>query len=79
MKIISIGLIKYYKSFISSQDRPSCVFFPSCSSYGMECIERFGLIKGSIIISDRLQRCHSLGIKYYDIDSLGRASDPLRK
>jgi putative component of membrane protein insertase Oxa1/YidC/SpoIIIJ protein YidD len=57
--------IKFYQYFISSQDVPSCVFTPSCSRFAELSINRFGILKGALLTSDRLQRCHLFEDKYY--------------
>lgn len=49
-----------YKSFISSQDNPSCVFTPSCSEYAMLSIQEMGFFLGWLNTFDRLSRCHGL-------------------
>lgn len=49
-----------YKTFISSQDKPSCVFTPSCSEYALESVRQKGIIRGWVSAFDRLQRCHGL-------------------
>jgi putative membrane protein insertion efficiency factor len=35
-----------------------CRFFPSCSEYGYQAIEKYGVIKGGIMSVKRLFRCH---------------------
>lgn len=47
-----------YKAFFSSQDNPSCVFYPSCSLYSAEAFQQKGFIRGAILTFDRLSRCH---------------------
>jgi putative component of membrane protein insertase Oxa1/YidC/SpoIIIJ protein YidD len=47
-----------YKTFVSSQDQPSCVFTPSCSEYAMDAFNKKGLFLGWIYTFDRLSRCH---------------------
>ena len=37
-----------------------CVFYPSCSEYTWQAINRFGLIKGSILGAWRVVRCNPL-------------------
>lgn len=69
IKIAFLGLIKVYQKFISSQDTSVCNFTLSCSRFGMTAIDNFGLLHGILITSDRLQRCHGLGRKYYQIDN----------
>ncbi len=47
-----------YKAFFSSQDNPSCVFYPSCSSYSVQAFQQKGLFVGALFTFDRLSRCH---------------------
>ena len=49
MKIITyllIGIIKLYKLFISPLFQNSCKFEPTCSSYCIDSLKTYGLIKG---------------------------------
>ncbi len=48
----------FYKEYISSQDVDACVFYPSCSVYTMESIEKKGAVKGLLEGIDRMLRCH---------------------
>jgi len=58
-----------YKTFLSSQDRPSCIFTPSCSEYAMQSIEKKGLFLGWMSAFDRLSRCHGLvNHRHYPFD-----------
>jgi putative component of membrane protein insertase Oxa1/YidC/SpoIIIJ protein YidD len=57
--LASLGFF-FYKSFISSQDNPTCVFTPSCSEYAMLSIQKLGFFKGWLNAFDRLSRCHGL-------------------
>lgn len=50
--------IKFYQKFISPILPPSCRFYPSCSNYAVEAVERFGIIKGSILAVWRILRCN---------------------
>lgn len=47
-----------YKKVISSQDKPSCVFSPSCSEFAVEAFNRKGVFMGWLATFDRLSRCH---------------------
>ena len=47
-----------YKNFFSSQDNPSCVFHPSCSSYSVQAMQQNGMFVGTLQTFDRLSRCH---------------------
>lgn len=58
MKYIFIGLIKFYQKAISPFKPPTCRFYPTCSSYGLEAFKRFGAIKGTYLTIIRLSKCH---------------------
>ncbi len=62
------GSILFYQHFISSQDRPSCVFTPSCSHFGAACFQHYSPVKAALLTSDRLQRCHGWAYKSYPVD-----------
>lgn len=47
--------------------RPSpCRYVPSCSTYGLEAVERHGAVKGCWLIIRRLSRCHPWGGQGFD-------------
>ena len=76
---IFTGSIRFYQLFISTQDRPVCNFTPSCSQFGIESIRKFGIIKGIMLTSDRLQRCNGTSVPYYRLDyKSGRFIDPVK-
>ncbi len=60
MQIILIWLIKGYKLFLSPLVGNQCRFEPTCSTYALEAITRYGAIKGSWLTIKRLVRCHPL-------------------
>lgn len=51
-------LFLFYKTFISSQDIPTCIFTPSCSEYAVEALRKKGPVTGWLSTFDRLSRCH---------------------
>jgi hypothetical protein len=57
----ALGLLRAYKVLISPMFAGSCRFLPSCSDYTSEAVERFGVIRGSLLGARRLARCHPLG------------------
>ncbi|PID91963.1 MAG: membrane protein insertion efficiency factor YidD [Bacteroidetes bacterium] len=77
--MVSLGFL-FYKTFISSQDTPSCVFTPSCSEYALRSIQQKGLVLGWLSAFDRLSRCHGLvGHQHYPFDEEKmRFYDPVR-
>ena len=55
---IFISLIRFYQKVISPMTPPSCRFYPSCSQYAVEAIQKHGAIKGSYLAIRRLSKCH---------------------
>jgi len=58
MKYLFMGCIKFYQKAISPFKPRSCRFFPTCSHYGIEAIQRFGAIKGGYLTIKRIGKCH---------------------
>jgi putative membrane protein insertion efficiency factor len=65
-KEIGITLINGYRRFVSPMLPPSCRFTPSCSLYMLQAVERYGLLKGSLMGARRLLRCHPFSEGGYD-------------
>ncbi len=53
-----IKIVRFYQLFISPLIGPRCRFYPSCSSYAIEAIQKHGPIKGSWLAIKRIGRCH---------------------
>ena len=63
MKIINqflIGIIKFYRLFLSPIFGQNCRFLPSCSEYAIESLETHGLSKGVSLIIKRILKCHPI-------------------
>ena len=58
MKDIVLFLIRGYKKFLSPLLGQHCRFFPSCSDYTREAIEKHGLPKGLYLGTKRVLKCH---------------------
>jgi hypothetical protein len=65
LKLVALFLIYLYKILISPILPKSCKYTPSCSTYGVIAIKRFGIFLGSFLLIKRLIRCnpHSKGGK----------------
>ena len=61
MKLITyllIGLINLYKLFLSPIFSNSCKFYPTCSSYCIDSLKTYGLIKGLTKSIKRIAKCN---------------------
>ncbi|HEU5344209.1 MAG TPA: membrane protein insertion efficiency factor YidD [Ktedonobacterales bacterium] len=58
MKYIGMGLIRLYQLTLSQIFPSSCRFEPSCSQYGYQAIEKYGLWRGGVMAVKRIGRCH---------------------
>ena len=66
MRRIALILIRIYQLTISRALPPSCRFQPSCSVYGYEAVEKYGVLKGGWLAIKRIGRCHPLNPGGYD-------------
>ncbi|MDD3519718.1 MAG: membrane protein insertion efficiency factor YidD [Actinomycetota bacterium] len=66
MKKVLIFIINLYKKYISPIFPPSCRFYPTCSVYAIQAIEKYGAIKGSIKAIYRILRCNPFNKGGYD-------------
>ena len=58
MRRVLIALVRLYQRAISPMLPPSCRFYPSCSSYALEALERHGAWPGAALAVRRICRCH---------------------
>jgi len=65
-KNIVVSLIKFYQKTLSFDHGPLkalyphgfCRFHPTCSQYGLEAIQKHGVVKGGFMTSWRILRCN---------------------
>ena len=65
-KSILLFLIRCYRRFISPLFPPCCRFYPTCSTYAMQAIEKYGALKGGWLALRRILRCHPFHPGGYD-------------
>lgn len=53
-----IWVVRGYQYLISPMIGPRCRFYPTCSHYAIEAIQRHGPITGAYLSVRRLSRCH---------------------
>ena len=66
IKKILIYIIKIYKLILSPVLGQSCRYLPTCSEYFIDCLNEYGVVKGTIKGSKRILSCHPLGGHGYD-------------
>ncbi len=66
MKRILIAIIKFYQKYISPMKGTKCPYIPSCSQYGIEAIQKYGILKGGLLAAWRLLRCNPFTKGGYD-------------
>lgn len=67
LKFLFLSIIQFYRKVISPLKPPTCRFYPTCSQYGLEAIQRFGAIRGGWLTLKRISKCHPFhpgGIDY---------------
>ena len=57
-QLMLVALVRGYQKFVSPGLPPSCRFYPSCSQYALEALQRHGALKGTLLAARRLTRCH---------------------
>ena len=66
MRTLLIGLIRIYRYGLSPLLGSSCRFYPSCSCYAQQSIERHGALRGLVLAVRRIARCHPWNPGGYD-------------
>ncbi|NLX90238.1 MAG: membrane protein insertion efficiency factor YidD [Firmicutes bacterium] len=66
MKRILLFFLRMYSNYLSPLFPSRCRFYPSCSRYCIESIERYGVVRGAYLTSMRLLRCHPFNPGGYD-------------
>ncbi|MCR4648908.1 MAG: membrane protein insertion efficiency factor YidD [Lachnospiraceae bacterium] len=66
MKQIFIFLINLYRKYLSPLKTTRCPYYPCCSQYGLEAVQRHGAIKGGFLAAWRILRCNPFSKGGYD-------------
>jgi len=53
-----IGTLRFYKRWFSPLLPSACRFYPTCSEYMMQAVERHGVLRGVWMGTKRLAKCH---------------------
>lgn len=66
-KKVEIKLIEIYQKYISPGLGNHCKFYPTCSEYTKQAVDKYGIIKGNILGLIRIMKCNPFshgGIDY---------------
>ncbi|MBR2721283.1 MAG: membrane protein insertion efficiency factor YidD [Clostridia bacterium] len=67
MKRLAIWLVRLYQKYLSPlKKRPTCRFYPTCSSYAIEALQKRGFFAGTILAVGRILRCQPFGRAGWD-------------
>ncbi len=66
MRKFFIFLINIYQKLISPLFPPSCRFYPTCSTYAKQSLEKYGVFKGGAKAAWRVLRCNPFNKGGYD-------------
>lgn len=58
MRTLALVLITAYQKLLSPLFPRTCRFFPSCSEYAKQAIQKYGLWRGGWLAIKRITRCH---------------------
>ncbi len=65
LKMLLIKLINFYQKFLSPKDK--CVFYPTCSEYTKQAIDKYGSLRGIYLGFFRILRCHPWQKNHMDL------------
>ena len=65
-KQLLIAVVRAYQVAISPLLPPACRYYPSCSAYAIEALERHGALRGGWLALRRVGRCHPFRPGGYD-------------
>ena len=66
MKTLVLTVIKIYQYTLSPLTGANCRYYPTCSTYALEAVEKYGCLKGSVLAVKRILRCHPFHPGGYD-------------
>ena len=67
MKYVLLWMIRFYRKYLSGmKGGGTCKYYPTCSQYGLEAIEKYGALKGGALAVWRILRCNPFSKGGYD-------------
>jgi len=75
------GSLYVYQNLLSKHISADCLFTPSCSEFSKQAIREYGILKGTLLSIDRVNRCNRIAatdLKNYTVDKISkRFPDPV--
>lgn len=66
MKLLLIFGVRAYQIVISPLLPAACRYYPTCSHYAIEALQKHGAVRGSWLAVKRIARCHPFRPGGYD-------------
>jgi putative membrane protein insertion efficiency factor len=66
LKFVLVWGIRAYQTLVSPALPGSCKYYPSCSQYAVDALNRYGVARGFVLACWRLVRCNPLSYGGYD-------------
>jgi len=66
MRHLLILVVRGYQIAIAPLLPSACRYYPSCSAYMIEALERHGALRGGLMGIRRILRCHPFHVGGYD-------------
>ena len=58
MRQVIVSVLRFYKRYLSPALPSACRFYPTCSEYMTEAVQKYGVLRGVAMGVRRLLRCH---------------------
>ncbi|HPE89502.1 MAG TPA: membrane protein insertion efficiency factor YidD [Spirochaetia bacterium] len=55
---VLVAIFRFYRKALSPLKPRSCRFYPSCSAYAIDAVERYGAVRGACMAAKRIVRCN---------------------
>ncbi|MDP6595102.1 MAG: membrane protein insertion efficiency factor YidD [Candidatus Poribacteria bacterium] len=66
MNVGLLATIRFYQKYLSPLFPPRCRFYPTCSQYAAEAVQKYGSLKGGWLFCQRICKCHPFHPGGYD-------------
>ena len=67
MKEFMLSSIRVYQKYLSpAKGRTTCKYYPTCSAYALEAVEKYGALKGGAMAAKRILKCNPFSKGGYD-------------